>query len=70
MESFFLKSEAKWGIDPVDDIMFSEEAVKVSPSVVNNWIERIVCQISLRTYFHNKVVGGKYHYKILEAYGH
>ena len=64
MESIFLKSEPEWEIDPVDD-MFSEEAIKVSPSVVNNWIGRIVCQISLRTYFHNKVVSGKCHYKIL-----
>ena len=41
MESIFLKSEPEWGIDPVDD-MFSEEAIKVSPSVVNNRIGRIV----------------------------
>ena len=60
MESFFLKSEAKWRIDPVDD-MFSEETQKVSPSVVNNWIGRIVCQISPKIYFHSKVVRGKCH---------
>ena len=50
MKSFFLKSELELGIDPVDD-MFSEETIKVSPSVVNNWIGRIVCQISLKNLF-------------------
>ena len=37
MNSIFLKSEPKLEIDPVDDI-FSEEAIKVSFNVVNNWV--------------------------------
>ena len=36
MNSIFIKSEPEWEIDPVDDV-FSEEAIKVSSNVVNNW---------------------------------
>ena len=30
MESISIKSEPEWKIDPVDDNVFSEEAIKVS----------------------------------------